>query len=1472
VAGDSKDPALERKKTPSEIISLSASDVEQLHGDTGRFEAKVSYRKPDEQTPSLTYLAVSVARAVARTAPRGQDPDAALGEDRLAAAREIEALASRSPIAAAPAAVLALKDLVHDVLRLRERAALLNSTSASAYSTLNITEHKLIELRSYFDRILAAVARCTSNPDLVLIDSHAAHGLRVGAAETALAGGLRQDGGQVPDAEHLRTVLLDTEQQVASARRLAQQGEAEITHLRAELTAAHRQLSDTAEADRRIAAAEDRAKAAEDARSDAEARANLLAEELARTTADRNHLVAEATSQSEELSRLRAARRDSQALVDALARVGELEEQVAEAETRAPTQTISLELDELRAAKRDSQALSDALARVGALEEQMFAEKELAEVRSAELAGLIAQAQTARESASALRAEAETMAAGVHQAGVERAASAEAQAALNAMQQQMAAQEAEAQRRIAELLADVERHRESANTLEATLDAARAGSNQFAERLATAESALVALRADSAAATQAAQAEIERVRSESQQRIEALHAERAGDVRAEVAVLEGRLAELEARRAAEQAEAQRRIAELITEVERHREAAAALGRSLEASQAEAAQAVERVVGAESTITLLRSDFEQAHAKAAAAEGQIVSLRSASEAAELNAQAEIQRVRAEGQQRVDAARSAGADGVRAEVAAALERQLTELEDRRAMQAADYERRLAEADAEVLRQRHAAERLHGVAQQAADARARLAAATAAAQVRLATISEEAGDETAPDILRASASALRALPPDGGGEDGQAIASLDTAVAAIATLLGVAQRSASQAQVAARRASEECSAADLRAQRAAGRAEAAETRAADAEGRCEAALVERDQARTQAEQAALRADGLDAALAALRSTSASESGAVASQLHAARYEAAALLVRAETGERERDAARSENDQALRDLAVQGDAASRLLALLREIAGDAGNAEDLAADAATACSDGSAAEVAAALRNRLASDRGRLPALEQAVADAHAAVAAAAQRAEATEHDLAILVQDRDSARAERDGARAEAVSLQDELATVREQVAGRTADLASAREQLAVAQAEMTTVRSVAELVPGLQEELAALVGTRDDLTARLAGEGARAAAAEGAVDELLDAARSAASAAAAALDRFGLLDAGDSRRLTRATVRLEQAEDTVAATAGLGHELLDRATGQIGTLADRYKAIDLERLELRDRTLALDADLAAARAATAALDERLAASERIAAALLPAEARISELDSELSALRGRLDDALRGAETERRDTAVALAAGLAEAEARADGARVEVAEANARVAELQTAAESARLAADEVANRLLAVEAESAARLEAVESGLTERDARIAELAAALDRSRTERGEAVGLAARLRALDQRLQEAQRENARLAAERSHPAAQDGASHAALQAAEHRARGLEAALAEERVRAEALVRARDRAAIAWQERLDGVLTDLNAERNRLADLETALATARAELAGAKARLRSLTSSETTR
>ena len=87
MADSALEPRPERRRTPSETISLSPSELEQLKGDTGRFDAKVTYRKPSDQTPSLAYLAVSVARAVARTAPRGQDPDAAMGSDRLTAAQ-----------------------------------------------------------------------------------------------------------------------------------------------------------------------------------------------------------------------------------------------------------------------------------------------------------------------------------------------------------------------------------------------------------------------------------------------------------------------------------------------------------------------------------------------------------------------------------------------------------------------------------------------------------------------------------------------------------------------------------------------------------------------------------------------------------------------------------------------------------------------------------------------------------------------------------------------------------------------------------------------------------------------------------------------------------------------------------------------------------------------------------------------------------------------------------------------------------------------------------------------------------------------------------------------------------------------------------------------------------------------------------------------------------------------------------------
>lgn len=1288
------EPIPERRGTPSETISLSPSELEQLRGDTARFEAKVTYRKPSEQTPLLAYLAVSVARAVARTAPRGQDPDAAMGSDRLTAARKIEELAASNPSDAAPSAVLALKDLVHDVLRLRERAALLNSSTASAYSALNSTEHKLIELRSDLDRVLAAVARAAASPDAVLLDAHASHAARVAAAEHALSGGVHQVQAGSSDGESLRHRLLLAEQDAATARRQLQQGESEIAHLRAELAAAHQALSDTGAADHRVAQAEAAAAIAWTARDEAEARVAVLSDELTRTTEERNRMAAEATSQSEELSRLRGARRDSQALVDALSRVGELEDQLADAELRAPTSTISAELDELRAAKRDSQALADSLARVGALEEQMFAEKEQAERLSASLSEQLARAQREAEVAAKLRAEAEVT------------------------------------------------------------------TQQVAEARRAAESVLTAARTEAA--------------------------KRDSDVAASDAAAR--------------------------------------------SESEALRL--RLTAAETVVDQLRRESQLALSEA----------------------------------------SVRADGDRAEIAAALERQLTELESRRAAQAAEFERRLAEAQAEVVRHRDATDRLQAAAQRAADARARLAAAAAAAQVRLAAAGEEAGHDAVPTVLRGCAETLRALPPDGDGDDAPALADLEAATTAVAGLLATAQRTAELARSEAATALAASEASEQRLQHASARAVAAETRAAEAEGRCESALAARDLARAEVEQLNARLADSANALAAAQAEAAAAAVSAAAALNHARYEAAALLVRAETGERERDGMRNEGEALARELAASSDAAARLHALLHELATAAGLADDLAVEPLAACADGSAAETAGVLRHRLLSASERLPALERQLAAAHDAAAAATARVEALDRDLVALMQSRDSTQAERDGVRAEAASLQGELAATREAQAARTAELAAAREQLAVAEATLATVGAEATRVPVLGEQLVTLGREREELVSRLASEGARASAAEGAVDELLDAARAAAAAAAAALDRFGLLDAGDSRRLTRATVRLDQAEDSIAASAGLGHELLERASGQIASLADRHQAIDLERLALRDRGITLDSDLAAARATAAALEERLAAAERVAAGLPPAEARISELDSELAVLRGRLDESLRAAEAERRDATVAQAAALAEAEARSDSARAETVEAEACAAQALASADSYRLAADAAAERLAGIEAEAAARLAAVEAVIAERDATIAELTTAVDQARSERGEAVGLAARLRALDQHLAEAQRENARLAAEHAQPATADPATAAALHAAEHRARGLEAALAEERVRTEALVRSRERASADWQLRFDRLQTELTAERNRLADQETSLASARAELAGAKARLRSLTSSEPTR
>lgn len=1454
---------------------------------------------------SVNYLIESIARAVQRTAPRDSDPDAQNAPRRHQIAERLHSLAPEAGREALAEAVLALKELVHDFLRLRERCTLLATTSASAYSALNANEHRLIDLQGSLDRLLGTLAGMLSGADSGLTatiqNRQAGLGERMQAAETALsalAGGAVQLVARLDPSEigQMRQELLQVQKELATTQRALTQSRQEAEVLRQELDRA-REVASTSEHEGATARGSARL-----ARREAELRLRDAEHELAATheqLAQAEQTAQEAVSRAAAIDAERSHLRGE--LDAALRRLAEVEEAAGQAtpEPDPDQERIEVERDRLRTEVGEVRA---ALGRVEV-------ERDRLRSRSEELAQAVA---SARAEAARLNAALETLrteARSEHDRALalirtERGQDAEK---LRLLEDELARLTEDRQRLAQECL----RHLDEITALQARPSAPDQG---LAEEVAALRSALEE--------AQVARAEAETTARNAE--------ERARQAAEEVAALHGRLAEEDVKHrhgteaiVRDRDQAALRSAELAGRLAAAEEGMARLRREGEEMRQEAerwrCELNDRALAAETEVGRLRSELEgQRHeAERLRSEGaergrtaddlqsdlarlreELARTRTETErqlgesAAVAEARDAAERARAEAETarlQAERARTEAEQAVRA-----LSEQLHEVEGLRHDQARDFERRLQELGEEAAAARMGRERAEAALAAAresgealAEALVRSAAAVAASCGAVAAILDQ--DDAAPRWANAAARLaegsrqLAAADPAATGERNRLLAALveahnapGEATAALARACAESRREASERLTALQAAEGRLATLEgelaRQAQHAAGLQ--AQLEGADASGQA---------ARAEAAAARLRIESLLGDLDRVRSEA-------ATQAERARIEAERLAT-------EGDGARLEAARLAGELAAAGtrlagleealgrsrDAAVALLRLARALAnpvgeptgelgrllaewpddplaaGQPGFGDELAAAVQAAARD--AAERLASLGSELDRLRPELVRLEQALA--------------LEQHQRLTAEDDLGQARRRGEGL-AETLAARDaELEATRTQAEERARELAARHQELSALACDLAAVRREAE-VRGA--ELAARIGIESELADLKAGQtalAARASEARQAVLALLDAVKALGVRANDQVDRFGLLLPTDTRRVTRATVRMEQVPEGEAPAFALafGRELCERVGGQLAGLGDRLHAIEAERLELRDLLASAERDLAAARGESVRLGEALAGAEAKLAELESLRPRLAETQERGDALQSELTAERQARSDETRRLAAELAEARGQAEAAATGMQERLEEARAALAESERARAALAARLDEAADRLTGSEAAAVRRAQELEQALQERDTRLGELLELVERLRSEHQETVGLQARIRALNDRLGQAARDQARLEsalAGHSGPAAAE--REARLQALERaqeeltrRLRLAEQQLTDERARVEAAARTRAAELREWQARQAGTSAALEAERERTAAAEAGLRSLSAELAGARARLRSL-------
>ncbi len=841
--------------------------------------------------------------------------------------------------------------------------------------------------------------------------------------------------------------------------------------------------------------------------------------------------------------------------------------------------------------------------------------------------------------------------------------------------------------------------------------------------------------------------------------------------------------------------------------------------------------------------------------------------------------------------------------------ALARQLEQVEAERQAQAKSYELRLVEAERAVahLRQDLAAasagletggSRAAALARAAARAAARLAAACETARVHSGELAPETQALAAVETeLRAAGEAIAGA--DAAGSEAALAAfsaSLERgsdALVALVARLAESRRRVDDLQRAA-------AAATSRASGAAQAAGEAESRLAGLEERLAALSEERD--RLERDLALVRIDHAaaqalvaehPAAIASLtakleeteRSRVADEHDAAGriSDLDRRLAEATDSALAATRQVQELRTRLDEHLGAVRGLAaavarsVVTDAPAALahaaaFSHAAELAAEVGRlGADLPTGESVAASETLLTELVAAaqsLTTELAATTSRLDADLHAariqVGEHEARLVAAAAAAQGSSDELAqaqLRVRQGDEALARLQAAHDQHLAALGE----REQLLARAReDLASVIAQRDQATTEVAALRAKVET---LEVDVADLARVREELAqAQEREQGAQTAALA-----VLDVLKESGVAANEALDRVGLLTPADTRRMASATIRLDgiAPAELPQLAAGLARDLRDRLATQISGLVQALDQARTAQAEQRQAQAALQARLEAARAGA----------ESTAASLRERETALAEVDADRSATNERAE-ALAARIAELEPVLAQVRAELAQVTANADEAKATLAvtqeSAASRAAADRTQLEAAEHArslfaseVDDLHERLAAAQADAAARAAGLEDALAAREQELAALRQELDTARDGAREALGLQFRLRALDARLTEltraqAEHEADRNAGQRESPAPDDHAERARAEA-ESQVRRLNDQLADERARLASLTRAREQQMAEWNRRLAEADAEVERAAASAAASDSQCRQLRQELAGARARLKSL-------
>ncbi len=837
--------------------------------------------------------------------------------------------------------------------------------------------------------------------------------------------------------------------------------------------------------------------------------------------------------------------------------------------------------------------------------------------------------------------------------------------------------------------------------------------------------------------------------------------------------------------------------------------------------------------------------------------------------------------------------------------ALARQLEQVETERQTQAKSYELRLVEAERAVahLRQDLAAAsagletggtRAAALARAAARASARLAAACETARVHSGELAPETQALAAVETeLRAAGEAVAGA--DAAGSEAALAAfsaSLERgsdALVALVARLAESHRRVDDLQRAA-------AAATSRASGAAQAASEAEGRLAGLEERLAALSEERDRIARELDQARHGQGEIQTRLA----EHAAEAGALAARLEqserirtAAEQDAAARIsdldrrlaeatesaLAATRQVQELRARLDEHLGAVRGLAaavaggVPADAPAAL-AHAAALAAEIGRlGADLPTGEAAAANETLLTELVAAARSlaaELAAATGRLDAELHAariqISEHEARLAAATSAVQGSSDELAqaqLRVRQGDEALARLQAAHDQHLTA---LGEREQRLAGAREELASATAQRDQAAADVAALRAKVET---LGVDVADLARIRQELAqAQEREQGAQTAALA-----VLDVLRESGVAANEALDRVGLLTPADTRRLASATIRLDgiAPAELPQLAAGLARDLRDRLAAQINALVQALDQTRASLNEQRQAQAALQARLEAARAGA----------ESTAASLRERETALAEVDGDRVALRARAE-AFAGRIGELEPALARLQVELARTAAEADEAKATLAAAQEAAAS-RAAADRAQIEAaeharallagevDELHERLAAAQADAAARAAGLEDALAAREQELAALRQELDTARDGAREAIGLQFRLRALDARLTEltriqAEHEADRADGRRGQGAPEDPGERSRLEAeAQAQVRRLQDQLADERARLASLARAREQQMAEWNRRLAEADAEVERASASAAAADRQCRQLRQELAGARARLKSL-------